>query len=170
VAEGVGLVHDDLGSFIEYARQLTLGALHRITRALLASGQARPSGGASAEHDVAASFDADLVIHCVHTTNSTQTRAAALLLLGSAAAMLPRLVLRRLMPVLLAVGATSLAREDSYTLAVVQRLVEAVVPPLRLYGPAEGVTVQVRACGGAALRFSCFAARLHPALPSLPPT
>ncbi len=69
---------------------------------------------------MSAAFDVDLVIHCVHTTNSTQTRASALLLLGSASALLPRLVLRRLMPVLLAVGATSLAREDSYTLAVVQ--------------------------------------------------
>lgn len=87
-----------------------------------------------------AAMDIDLPIHFVKTTDSTQTRGAGLLLLSSLATAVPAAVLTRILPLLTSIGEVTVAREDAYSLAVLSRLVEAVVLPLRTHGSALGVT------------------------------
>jgi hypothetical protein len=53
---------------------------------------------------------------------SPQSRTSALVLLSTMAAVLPDTVLAHLMPVFQLVGASSLAREDSYTFFIVQKV------------------------------------------------
>jgi hypothetical protein len=132
----------DFASSCEYATHTLLGALHSITHALTHQSAAAVSqDGDRVDEHLAGAFDVDLVVFCVQDTASTQTRNAALLLLGQMCALLPRRVLSRLIPVFLSVGSATLSREDAYSLSVIQRLVETVVPPLRMYGAKAGVTV-----------------------------
>jgi trimeric autotransporter adhesin len=142
---------DDVDSTLEYAKQLLLTAAHHAIRALppaafaTAGAAPKPSSPAPALPAplaaLVASLDPRLPIHVVYTSDSTQTRSAALTLLATMAAVKPAAVLRRLMPVFAALGGDALARDDSFTFLTMARLVEAVMPPLRLYGPAVGVPV-----------------------------
>ena len=58
---------------------------------------------------------------CRADSVSPQTRSSALVLLSTMAALLPERVLTHLMPVFQFMGATALAREDSYTFFIVQK-------------------------------------------------
>lgn len=129
---------EDVDSSLEYATQLMLTAAHHATQAIAPATTSASTAAPIASPHVAA-LDPTLPIHCVHATKSTQTRGAALLLLSSMAAVVPAAVLTRLMPVLMTVGHDALARDDSFSFQTMQRLIEAVVPPLRQHGASVGV-------------------------------
>lgn len=145
---------EDLPAACEFALQGALGALSAIADALTQAQQdgasddeegsgkaASPVAVGGVSGSTAAPFDVQMAIGAARTASSSHARGAALGLLGRLSSLAPRATLRQLLPVLLSVGSASLSRDDAYTLSLLSRLVEAVVPPLKAHGRALGVSV-----------------------------
>ena len=76
-----------------------------------------------------------IVLDCVRSTSSTQTRNSGLLLLAPFATLNPSQVLDSLLPVFTFVGENMLSREDNYTFHVVRKIMKTVLPALSWAGP-----------------------------------
>jgi hypothetical protein len=72
------------------------------------------------------------ILQCLHTSSDPSIHKSALLLLATVAQLFPHKVLAHIMSVFTMVGsaAVSLRSDDNYTLLVIQRTVESVVPSL----------------------------------------
>jgi hypothetical protein len=72
------------------------------------------------------------ILQCLHTSSDPSIHKSALLLLATVAQLFPHKVLAHIMSVFTMVGsaAASLRSDDNYTLLVIQRTVESVVPSL----------------------------------------
>ena len=155
----------DDSSGVEYAKQLLLGAMRAIATAIVANRRSNAdSAWVACAAAAAAEFDVALTTHCVMHTRSTQTRGAALLLLGAFSSLSPGPVLAALLPLLGGRGA-ALVRDDSNSLALLARLVEVAVPAI---AAASASATSTRA-GGASTSIQSMLAAFASGAPSLPP-
>ena len=73
---------------------------------------------------------ADVLVECIRTTNHTQVRNKALLLIVTLAEVAPHLILHNVMPIFTYMGATVLRQDDEYSSYLVQQIMESVVSKL----------------------------------------
>jgi U3 small nucleolar RNA-associated protein 10 len=73
-------------------------------------------------------FSVELVVQCVRTSKSPQTHQHALLLLNIAAQLFPESVMHKIMPIFTFMGTSLLRMDDTYSMQIVKKTVETVVP------------------------------------------
>ena len=72
----------------------------------------------------------DVLVDCVKSTNNIQVQQAALLLISNLATVAPELVLHGVMPVFTFMGSSFIRNDDEYSMHVVNRTIDSVVPRL----------------------------------------
>jgi hypothetical protein len=140
-----------------YLQQLALNALTTTTKALVAGlKNTRSDSSAATTHSSSSSssstssdtfqltistnelqqldhhYNVDVILQCISASSDPTIHKSALLLLATVAQLFPHKVLAHIMSIFTMVGtaATTLRSDDNYTLLVIQRTVESVVPSL----------------------------------------
>jgi hypothetical protein len=72
----------------------------------------------------------DLVVQCVRVTNNPQTHNAALLLLAATGSRYPHIVLLNIMPVFTFMGSSILRQDDDFSLHVIVKTLQTIIPSL----------------------------------------
>ncbi|XP_035389147.1 HEAT repeat-containing protein 1 isoform X2 [Electrophorus electricus] len=110
---------------MEYTKQLLLSVLLNVCQKL------SPHGGAVSKDVLDEDkFSVELVVQCVRTSVVPQTHHHALLLLSTVAGIFPEKVLHNVMAIFTFMGANVMRLDDSYSLQVISRTVQAVIPAL----------------------------------------
>ena len=118
---------------VEYVAQLVFTSLQHVVEALSTR---VPANNAS----VARALDVGKILQCIEDSSSLETRSLGLLVVARVAQLLPRAVVRHLLPMLACLGRSSLHLDDSYSFYVVQQIIEAVVPALHSHGASAGLS------------------------------
>lgn len=103
--------------YVEYIKQLCLTSIHNCYLKI-ENVNALP-------HNV---FDIDTVVESIRTSKNPQTHHLALLLLSYIAGVLPDQVLKKFMPIFTFMGNSILRLDDAYSLQIINKVVENVVP------------------------------------------
>ncbi|XP_076844012.1 HEAT repeat-containing protein 1 [Brachyhypopomus gauderio] len=110
---------------MEYTKQLLLRVLLNVCQKL------SPHGGTISKDVLDEDkFSVELVVQCVRTSVVPQTHHHALLLLSAAAGIFPEKVLHNVMAIFTFMGANVMRLDDAYSLQVISRTVQAIIPAL----------------------------------------
>ncbi|XP_035698603.1 HEAT repeat-containing protein 1-like [Branchiostoma floridae] len=110
---------------VEYLKQLVLTCLLNTCERLSPDNKPLPPAVLPEEQ-----FNAELVVQCIQLSDSPQTHNQALLLLGTAAGLFPDKVLHQAMAIFTFMGAHVLRQDDTYSLQIITRTVDTVIPAL----------------------------------------
>ncbi|KAI8509408.1 HEAT repeat-containing protein 1, partial [Branchiostoma belcheri] len=110
---------------VEYLKQLVLTCLLNTCERLSPDNNPLPPDVLPEEQ-----FNAELVVQCIQLSDSPQTHNQALLLLGTAAGLFPDKVLHQAMAIFTFMGAHVLRQDDTYSLQIITRTVDTVIPAL----------------------------------------
>ncbi|KAG8908257.1 snoRNA-binding rRNA-processing protein utp10 [Tulasnella sp. 403] len=103
-------------SALDFSRQLLLTALDKTIGSL--SGTVIPPG----------TLKLEVLIELIRTSDNPQTFQQALLVISTAARLVPDSVLHGVMPIFTFMGSNMFHRDDSYSFRVVQKTIDSVVP------------------------------------------
>ncbi|XP_019632440.1 PREDICTED: HEAT repeat-containing protein 1-like [Branchiostoma belcheri] len=110
---------------VEYLKQLVLTCLLNTCERLSPDNNPLPPDVLPEEQ-----FNAELIVQCIQLSDSPQTHNQALLLLGTAAGLFPDKVLHQAMAIFTFMGAHVLRQDDTYSLQIITRTVDTVIPAL----------------------------------------
>eukprot|EP00455_Lapot_gusevi_P041674 TRINITY_DN4861_c0_g2_i4.p1 TRINITY_DN4861_c0_g2~~TRINITY_DN4861_c0_g2_i4.p1 ORF type:complete len:1199 (-),score=295.81 TRINITY_DN4861_c0_g2_i4:303-3899(-) len=112
----------------EYCKQLVVSAIGFLLSEFSKHG-GRVSNVPAADTLLESQININAVVECVGSSDNSQTRNQALLLLATLSSVCPNLVMDAIIPVFTYVGQSVISqRDDSYTFIVVQQTMETVLP------------------------------------------
>ena len=75
-------------------------------------------------------INADVIIECIQTTSSTQTRNTGLLLISALARVRSELILHNVMPIFTFMGSNMLSQADEFSNHVISQTMDSIIPQL----------------------------------------
>lgn len=117
--------------YVEYIKQLCLSSIHNCFL--------KVDNVGSLASNV---FDIDAVVESIRTSKNPQTHHQALLLLSYIASIQPDQVLKKFMPIFTFMGNSILRLDDAYSLQIINKVIENVVPVILTTGKSSDDTTE----------------------------
>ncbi|KAK3090239.1 hypothetical protein FSP39_010297 [Pinctada imbricata] len=117
------VLDSDIHTSAEYIKQLLLSVLYNVCEKAVKAG--KPT-----ELIPEQSFNMEMIVNCIRTSENPQTHHHALLVLTMAAKIYPEKLLHNIMSVFTFMGANMLRQDDAYSFHIINRILETVVPAL----------------------------------------
>ncbi|KAG8229733.1 hypothetical protein J437_LFUL007908, partial [Ladona fulva] len=121
---------------VEYTKQLILAcALHSLRKVAVIDRELDSDDEMEDKKIDEQQFDVETIVQCIRSTQNPHTHRHALLLLSSAAEIVPDSVLHNVMAIFAFVGTSMVRQDDEYSFEVISRTIESIVPVLVKVGP-----------------------------------
>ncbi|XP_060070386.1 HEAT repeat-containing protein 1-like [Ylistrum balloti] len=117
------VLDSDQHSSAEYIKQLILSLVNHVCQKI-------QSGQEENEAIEEQKFNMELIVQTIRTSSNPQTHNQALLVLTTAARLYPEHLLHNVMSVFTFMGANILRQDDSYSIQIIGRILETVIPAL----------------------------------------
>ncbi|XP_033736713.1 HEAT repeat-containing protein 1-like isoform X2 [Pecten maximus] len=117
------VLDSDQHSSAEYIKQLILSLINHVCQKIQSDQEEKK---AIEEQK----FNMELIVQAIRTSSNPQTHNQALLVLTTAARLYPEHLLHNVMSVFTFMGANILRQDDSYSIQIIGRILETVIPAL----------------------------------------